>query len=191
LVGFQKRFISSDAKIKVHTDANLPKAHTFIKFGHINNPICVVEGPFDAVAAVWYGYYGVATMGAQISSSQAKQIAMMAMEQNPNNPVIYIGLDPDEAGENGACKLARFLDFYGVKYERVVPIIEEEDFNSMLVKHSGLDLENQDNLLTVKGLVESKHWWVPNQIRIDDIYENNMIKRIKKTLKDLSEEAKK
>lgn len=190
LVGFQKRFISSDAKIKVHTDANLPKAHAFIRFGEINRPICVVEGPFDAIAAVWYGYYGLATMGAQISASQARQIAMMAMEQDPNNPIVYIGLDPDEAGENGSCKLARFLDFYGIKYERITPIIEQEDFNSMLVKHSGLNLENTQTLITINGLVQSQHWWMPNKIRIDDIYEQRMIKEVKQKLKDLSEEVK-
>lgn len=190
LVGFQKRFISPDAKIKVHTDANLPKAHAFIKFGSINMPICVVEGPFDAIAAVWYGYYGIATMGAQISASQARQIAMIAMEQNPDNPKVYIGLDPDEAGENGSCKLARFLDFYGIQYERITPTIEQEDFNSMLVKHSGLDIEHMDKLLTVNGLVASVHWWMPNKIRIDDIYEQRMMKKIKKQLKDLSEEVK-
>jgi transcription elongation factor Elf1 len=191
LVGFQKRFISPDAKIKVHTDANLPKAHAFVKFGQVSDPICVVEGPFDAISAVWFGYYGVATMGAQISASQARQIAMMAMEQNPDNPKVYIGLDPDEAGENGSCKLARFLDFYGVKYERVVPLVETEDFNSMLVNYSGLNLETQDRLLKITGLVESKHWWTPNILRIDDIFEQQKVKKMNTMLKDLTEQGEK
>lgn len=159
LVGFQRRFVSPDAPFKVKTDGNLPKARSFIKIGSPEMPICVVEGPFDAVAAAWFGYYGVCTMGASLSKTQCQEIAIMAFNQNPDNPIVYIGLDNDEAGEIGARNLARLLDAYGVGFKRVLPDADFKDLGDALKEGSKIDFSNQQEFLNIEGpVVEVDEW---------------------------------
>lgn len=159
MVGFQRRFVSPTSNLKVKTDGDIPKARSFITIGTIEQPICVVEGPFDAVAACWFGYYGVCTMGASISKTQAQEIAMMAFNQNPENPMVYIGLDADEPGEVGSRGLARLLDAYGVGFKRISPESGFKDLGEALEKGGGLDLLSQEEFLNIDGLVrEVKDW---------------------------------
>lgn len=164
-VGFQKRFVDPNAFLKTKTDGNIPRARSFIKFGTLEQPVCVVEGPFDAVAACWFGYYGLCTMGAAITRTQAQEIAMLAYNQCPENPRVYIGLDDDDAGERGARFLARLLDSYGIGFVRLLPEKGYKDFNEALVEGSGLNLFEQEEILNIDGLVREKdewHWSVPS-----------------------------
>lgn len=158
-VGFQRRFVDPEAFLKTKTDAGVPRARSFIKFGTIEQPICAVEGPFDAVAACWFGYYGVCTMGSHISRTQAQELAIMAHNQNPENPKVYIGFDKDSAGESGARDLARLLDAFGVTFERVTSTREFHDFSDALTNGSGLDFLTQEEMLNIHGLVEPKPEW--------------------------------
>jgi len=158
-VGFQKRFVDPNAWLKTKTDGSVPKARSFIRFGTVEQPLCVVEGPFDAVAACWFGYYGISTMGASISRTQAQEIAMMAFNQNPDSPLVHIGFDDDEAGERGSRYLARLLDAYGVNFCRVRPEKGFKDFNEALVSGGGLNLLEQEEFLNIHGLVREETDW--------------------------------
>jgi len=158
-VGFQRRYVNPINNMKVKTDSGIPKSRSFITVGTPTQQICVVEGPADAVAAAWFGYYGVATMGASVTKSQAQEIAMMAMEQNSDNPIVFIGFDKDDAGEIGARNLARYLDAYGINFFKIKPCGEYKDFGDALIKGSGLDWTTQDVFLNIDGLVELEGHW--------------------------------
>jgi len=162
LVGFQKRYVTPQT-IKTRTDPNIPKKLSFIQYGIKGNPLCVVEGPFDAIAAAWFGYHAVCTMGAEVSRGQIQRIAIMAAEHTPGREV-YIGFDRDNPGEIGARKVAKCLDAYGVDCKRVIPNLEMEDFSSMLSKHSGLELNSMNEMCEIEGLVDVVQdwkWWQP------------------------------
>jgi DNA primase len=87
--------------------------------GEPTGPIAIVEGPFDAVAAAWFGWYGVATLGSQVAKTQAQEIAQMALK---TGQPIYLAFDNDLAGEQGCRLLAKYLDAYGLSFKRVLPV---------------------------------------------------------------------
>jgi 5S rRNA maturation endonuclease (ribonuclease M5) len=120
LVGFQRRFVKPlNDKLKALTDSSVPKKYSFICAGEKEgNPIAVVEGPFDAVAAAWFGWYGVCTMGSTVAKSQAQELAQMALQ---TEQPVYLAFDQDVAGEQGARVLAKYLDAYGIPVKRVLP----------------------------------------------------------------------
>jgi hypothetical protein len=134
LVGFQRRFIKPlTDRLKTITDASAPRKYSFICMGEPTGPIAIVEGPFDAVAAAWFGWYGVATLGSVVSKSQAQEIAQMALK---TGQPVYLAFDQDLAGEEGCRLLAKYLDAYGVKFKRVLPLNPEfKDLSELLVKH--------------------------------------------------------
>lgn len=148
-VGFQRRYVKPTGHLKTITDSNVPRAKSFITFGADTDPICVVEGPFDAIAAVWFGFQGIATMGASISRSQGQELAMLAIERNPDRPAVFIGFDADSAGEKGARELAKLLDAYGVSVLRVRPEHSCNDLNSVLTKHSGVVFSDVEEVFTL------------------------------------------
>lgn len=158
-VGFQRRYVNPTTDMRVKTDSGIPKARSFIKIGSPTQQICVVEGPFDAVAAAWFGYYGICTMGAAVTKAQAQEIAMMAIQQNPDNPIVYIGFDKDDAGEVGARSLARYLDAYGINFFKIKPEGEFKDFNDALILGSGLNWETQEEFLNIDGLLTIQGDW--------------------------------
>jgi hypothetical protein len=133
LVGFQRRFVKPiNPKMKVITDANAPRKHSFICMGEPTGPIAIVEGPFDAVAAAWFGWYGVATLGSQVAKTQAQEIAQMALK---TGQPIYLAFDNDLAGEQGCRLLAKYLDAYGLSFKRVLPINNNiKDLGELLEK---------------------------------------------------------
>jgi 5S rRNA maturation endonuclease (ribonuclease M5) len=133
LAGFQHRFVApSDPKFRMKTDNGVPRASSFIFFGNEEDPPCIVEGPFDAVAAAWFGFYGVATMGKEITKAQAQEIASMSTRSK--DKTVFIALDSDEAGELGACSLARYLDTYGVPFKRLLTGSDAKDLNQRLTE---------------------------------------------------------
>ncbi len=133
LVGFQRRFVKPlNPKLKTITDANAPRKHSFICMGEPNAPIAVVEGPFDAVAAAWFGWYGVSTLGSQVAKTQAQEIAQMALK---TKQPVYLAFDQDLAGEKGARVLAKYLDAYGITFQRVLPLDPQiNDLGELLEK---------------------------------------------------------
>lgn len=166
LVGFQERYLvaktfkdklsGKEISIKCKTSGGVQKSKGTIICGDTSDPICITEGPFDAVAAVWYGYCGVATMGASCSRDQ---LALILSYVNENKKPLYIGYDTDKAGEIGAKKLAMMCDAVGVSFTRLVPFAVGEDFGSMLEKHSGLNISIQDKIVKLKGMVREVYDW--------------------------------
>jgi hypothetical protein len=163
LVGFQRRFIAPlNPNLRMKTDSGVPRASSFIFVGEPSSNICVVEGPFDAVAAAWFGFYAIATMGKEITRAQAQEIASYAIQHAvPGiSPVVHIGLDSDSAGEEGARTLARYLNAYGIPFCRVFP--EDpgiKDFNDLLLRIVN-PLEMTEAIqIDPRGIVRFKRDW--------------------------------
>ena len=166
LVGFQERYLvaktfqdklsGKQISIKCKTLGGVQKSKGVIICGDTSDPICLTEGPFDAAAAVWYGYCGVATMGASCSKDQ---LALILSYVSENKKPLYIGYDTDKAGESGAKKVAMMCDAIGVSFTRVVPFAVGEDFGSMLEKHAGFNVSIQDRVIKLKGMVRELHNW--------------------------------
>ena len=159
IIGFQRRFVEPGTGMKVHTDGGLNRERAFIRMGAESLPILVVEGPFDAVAAAWFGFHGVSTMGASITKTQAQTLAMMAIQQDATYPHIGICLDNDEAGEAGSRFLARALDAYGVGFTKYAPLPGFKDLNEVLMEGTGVALDEQAEYLEIKGMVQPDHAW--------------------------------
>lgn len=170
LIGVQKRYLvprvlkdsrGKEFKMKCKTEGGAEKSKGVIMFGNPENPPCLVEGPFDAIAASWFGFFGISTMGASPSRTQIEiAISYSAASKHP----IHIGYDTDEAGEKGAKSAATLCDCYGVDFKRVVPFAQGEDFGSMLEKHSGFNVAIQDEVLQLDGMIRELRkwlWYVP------------------------------
>jgi 5S rRNA maturation endonuclease (ribonuclease M5) len=154
LAGFQHRYVApSDPNFRMKTDPGVPRGSSFIFFGNEEDPPCIVEGPFDAVAAAWFGFYGVATMGKEITRAQAQEIASMTTRSKER--MVYIALDSDEAGEQGASSLARYLDTFGVPFKRLLTGSDAKDLNERLCQildpttYKEIGLLDRDTYLTV------------------------------------------
>jgi hypothetical protein len=166
LVGFQKRYLTprvfkdkngKEISMKCKTEGGAQKTKGVIMFGKSEDPVCLVEGPFDAIAAAWFGFYGICTMGASPSRAQVEiAISYSAANGKP----LHIGYDTDEAGEKGSKDAAKLCDCYGVSFKRVVPFAQGEDFGSMLEKHSGFNVSIQDEVLQLDGMVKELRKWL-------------------------------
>lgn len=163
LVGFQRRYVAPlDPKFRMRTDSGVPRASSFIFAGKPSSNICVVEGPFDAIAAAWFGFYAIATMGKEITRAQAQEIASYAIQNSKDgiSPLVHIGLDSDSAGEEGARTLARYLNAYGIPFCRVFP--EDpgiKDFNDLLLKIVN-PLEMAEAItIDPRGIIRFKRDW--------------------------------
>ena len=159
LAGFQRRYVDpSNPKIKTRTDPGVPRRSSLIVIGKEKDPICVVEGPFDAVSAAWIGWQGVCTMGCISTKEQAQAIAMMALEVS-DTPFVYIGYDKDTEGEKGSRELGRLLDLYGVRFSRVYPK-QGKDLNASITSVFQAELFPQIPQGVDKGkVVEIQHDW--------------------------------
>lgn len=165
LSGFQERYLSArevyssegtKRLIKCKTTGGVKKSKAVIICGDTDKPACLVEGPFDAVAAVWFGYCGICTSGATPSREQVQMAASYAAI---SGKPLYIGYDTDKAGQIGARTVARICDSLGVKFARLTPFAPGEDFSSMLTNHCGFNMLNQNRVVTLKGMVnEDKEW---------------------------------
>jgi len=165
LSGFQERyvkakeFVGNDGKIrslKCKTSGGIKKSKSVIIVGDPNNQVCLVEGPFDAVAAVWFGYCGICTLGA---SGSREQVQMAAAYAAISGKPIHIGYDQDTPGEMGAKNVARICDSLGIPFARVVPFARGADFSSMLTEHCGFNVSIQDQVIHLKGMVRELYNW--------------------------------
>lgn len=110
-------FNQSDAKSN-----NLFNINNIVK----NQPICLVEGQFDALAISKLNYNAVALGGLSISE---KQIELLKEKSN----IIYLGLDNDIAGNNAVKQISEKLIENGF----IVKILENKtkykDYDEMIV----------------------------------------------------------
>jgi hypothetical protein len=91
-VGYQKRFVTvTDPNLKAMSSLGFQKSQNLMAFPRNNAEIIVCEGPFTALSAYHFGYYGVCTFGANISELQVDKIIDISNRQ---------GMDIGVAGEN-------------------------------------------------------------------------------------------
>jgi hypothetical protein len=165
LSGFQERyvktkeFIGKDGKkvsLKCKTSGGIKKSKSVIIVGNPSDQVCLVEGPFDAVAAVWFGYCGICTLGA---TGSREQVQMAAAYAAISGKPLHIGYDQDKAGEVGARNIAKICDSMGIPFARVIPFAAGEDFSSMLTNHCGFNLSIQDKIIHLKGMIRELYNW--------------------------------
>jgi len=162
LVGFQRRYVTPTSdKFRIRSDPNIPKAHSFVDFGEEENPLCIVEGPFDAVAAAWFGLRGMATMGKDVSRYQAQQLCSLSVAAG--HDTVYVAYDVDIEGERGARVLARYIDMYGLKIARLLPPKGFKDLNAYLefaIKDKGFTTVERFELSRLR-LLDGWRWDIP------------------------------
>jgi hypothetical protein len=118
-VGWQKRFIKpNNPKVKTLTMPGFDAHDNIIVLENGSKDVWICEGPFTAVAAWNYGFTGICTFGAGISSQQLEKIKEISLDKG-----IKIGIcfDMDEAGDKGVNKILKFFYGYDDMIYRVVP----------------------------------------------------------------------
>lgn len=118
-VGYQTRFLNPISKhMKTKTSAGFSKSNKIMHFPKDGADILVCEGPFTALSAWHYGYYGVCTFGSSVSKTQIKLIADLADKLNVG---VGYALEDDEAGRKGFNSLRAGLFWLGKSLFQIKP----------------------------------------------------------------------
>lgn len=113
VVGWQKRFVEpKNPQMKTQTSKGLEKTLYVLRFQNVGRPQLVCEGPFTALSAWHYGYEGVCTFGARAGEPQLAQIAAEAIR---TGLPVGVAFDEDEAGNDGANRVERYMSRYGIR----------------------------------------------------------------------------
>jgi len=119
IVGYQKRFLyPEDPKFKTKSFKGFEKNKYVLEFPREGADILICEGPFTAVAAWRFGYYGICTWGAMVSNEQLEKIEQLAKKLNLS---VGVAFDRDEAGQVGMDKIKRYFYWKGRKTFSVHP----------------------------------------------------------------------
>jgi hypothetical protein len=159
LVGYQKRYVKpAEGMPKTKTSANIPgHSSVMILRNKHKAPVVIVEGPFDAVAAYWFGFTAICCFGASVNMTKV-QIAVTEALTNGQD-CLYLGFDKDEAGEIGSVEAARCCDALDIGYKRVVPYRDDcKDFGEALAKARPI---SADKIITIplKGHIDIVAGW--------------------------------
>jgi hypothetical protein len=116
-IGYQKRFLKPlDPKFKTQTSSGFSKSSNILVFPKAGAKLVVCEGPFTALAAYRYGYTGICTFGAGVSSIQLDQILEIAKKSGTD---IGLCFDLDDAGRKGFEIIRSYLHSKGRSIFRV------------------------------------------------------------------------
>jgi hypothetical protein len=108
-IGYQRRFLDNIPGIaKVKSSVDFPKTTSLLKFPK-KSDILICEGPFTALSAWHYGYYGVCTWGSA-SINQLEKINQLSQDLGVN---VAVSPDNDPAGENYARNIASYFHWKG------------------------------------------------------------------------------
>lgn len=144
VIGFQRRFLNVPKdEDKTKSSSGFIKSQNLLKFFRKGADILVCEGPFTALSAWHYGYYGICTFGSGISLEQLSQIKMVAEAENVN---VAVAEEDDEAGR----KYFRSINSYFYNEKLKVYAIYPEagnDLNDSWQKGKSLiiDTERDEN----------------------------------------------
>jgi hypothetical protein len=127
-VGYQKRFVRPINKnFKAATMTGFDKSQYLIEFPKKGADIVICEGPFTALSAWHYGYYGISTLGSAISQDQLKKIEEI---HNVNGGNIGIALEPGEAGNKFFDIIKNYFFWKNINVFQILPINERnKDLN--------------------------------------------------------------
>lgn len=118
-VGYQTRYLNPLNKhMKTKTSAGFSKSNKIMHFPREKADLLICEGPFTALSAWHYGYYGVCTFGSSISKAQIELIAALADRLGVG---VGYALEDDEAGRKGFAALRSGLHWKGKSLFKVVP----------------------------------------------------------------------
>jgi len=99
VAGYQRRFIDPvSPRLKTKTSSGFRSHQNLMHFPREGAKILVCEGPFTALAAWHFGYYGVCTFGSGVSGEQVKLISELS--DRLLQPV-GVAFDLDAAGQKG------------------------------------------------------------------------------------------
>lgn len=107
-IGYQERFIMKGAMPKCKTSTGFKR--DFVMAFPNDGDIVVCEGPFTALSAWHFGFYGVCTFGANFTKKQLEGIIEIAKKYNKK--VLY-AMDNDEAGISSFGKFRAMMIFRG------------------------------------------------------------------------------
>jgi hypothetical protein len=134
VVGYQKRFLHpSDPKKKTKSVSGFRKTQHVILFPGAGD-LMVCEGPFNALSAWHYGYFGVCTFGASVSERQIELITEIAQREGKS---VGIAFDLDSAGKKGYRRLRLSLFWRKIQAYRVKPEVGN-DLNESWQKGKGI-----------------------------------------------------
>lgn len=160
LTGYQQRFINARSnKDKTRNSTGFSKTETILQFPHDTGDILICEGPFTALSAWHYGYYGICTFGASISEYQLKRIAELAKIHNRN---IGVAFDRDEAGEKGFKIIKSYFKRQNKEIFRVVTDENHNDLNDAW-KAGAKVSKKDDEEISEDALPEVNFWGVTNE----------------------------
>lgn len=118
-IGYQLRYLRPIHKnMKAKTSAGFSKSSKVLEFPRAGADILVCEGPFTALSAWHYGYYGVCTFGSSISQSQVNQIYELSKKTGTK---IGFALENDDAGRKAYLSLRSALSQKGIDVFKVLP----------------------------------------------------------------------
>jgi len=96
-VGYQRRFLRPPTPhMKTQTSSGFARSKQVLKFPKEGADIVICEGPFTALSAWHYGYYGICTFGGSVSKDQMAIVLQLVTETG-----VKIGLscENDAAGK--------------------------------------------------------------------------------------------
>ena len=120
VMGYQKRLLKpADPSRKAHTPFGFEKANYLLEYPNVGD-IAVCEGPFTAISAYVFGFYGVCTFGAGVTGQQLDKIAKIAITTGKK---VAIGYDLDKSGLTGLYRAKNVLERKGIEVYRIIPDI--------------------------------------------------------------------
>ena len=123
-VGYQLRYLKPIHKgMKAKTSTGFSKSSKLLEFPRAGADILVCEGPFTALSAWHYGYYGVCTFGSSISQSQVDQVYELSKKLGVK---IGFALENDDAGRKAYLSLRSALNHKGVEVFSVLPEVGDD-----------------------------------------------------------------
>lgn len=149
VLGYQRRYINPiDPKRKTKTSRGFSKTSKLLEFPNNSKKIVICEGPFTALSAWHFGYYGVCSFGSGISLEQLEYI----QEINTHNEIL-VAIENDEAGLSFFKKISYFFywkdinvlsihgncgDLNDVWMNNQTPIITENGNNNPAIPDLGI-----------------------------------------------------
>jgi hypothetical protein len=128
VMGYQKRLLKpADPSRKAHTPFGFEKANYILEYPNVGD-IAVCEGPFTAISAYVFGFYGVCTFGAGITGPQLDKIAKIAINTGKK---VAIGYDLDKSGLTGLYRAKNVLERKGIEVYRIIPDIPYKAGNDL------------------------------------------------------------
>lgn len=131
IVGYQRRFVHPiDPKMKTMSSPGFQKRNFVMSFPN-DGDICVCEGPFTALSAWHFGYYGICTFGSNVGERQIDVISNIAAKAGKS---VAVAFDNDKSGRKGFARVSSALKWRNIQAYRIRPETGNDLNDSWLAK---------------------------------------------------------